>query len=56
VPASNGVGAVPCVINAYTATVPTQEALVRKLVGEEAFVGFNPVDPFFDIVVARYQA
>ena len=29
----------PCVVNAYTAIQPVQEALVRKLLGEEPFVG-----------------
>jgi beta-N-acetylhexosaminidase len=36
----------PCVINAYTAIQPVQEALVRKLLGEEPFVGTHPVDAF----------
>lgn len=36
----------PCVINAYTAIEPVQQALVRKLLGEEPFVGTHPVDAF----------
>ncbi len=36
----------PCVINAYTAATPVQQAVVRKLVGDEAFVGVSPVDAF----------
>jgi beta-N-acetylhexosaminidase len=34
----------PCVVNAYTAIAPVQEALVRKLLGDEPFVGTSPVD------------
>ena len=44
----------PCVINAYTAIQPVQEALVRKLLGEEAFVGTSPVDAFCGHEDARY--
>jgi beta-N-acetylhexosaminidase len=36
----------PCVINAYSAIEPVQQALVRKLLGEEEFVGLHPVDAF----------
>nr|AIF34069.1 glycoside hydrolase family 3 [uncultured bacterium] len=35
----------PCVINAYTGLAPVQQAVLRKLLGEEAFTGVNPVDP-----------
>jgi beta-N-acetylhexosaminidase len=44
----------PCVINAYTAIAPIQEALVRKLLGEEPFVGQHPVDAFCGHEDARY--
>jgi beta-N-acetylhexosaminidase len=44
----------PCVINAYTATEPIQQALVRKLLGEEAFEGQHPVDAFCGHEDARY--
>jgi beta-N-acetylhexosaminidase len=44
----------PCVINAYTAIQPVQEALVRKLLGEEPFVGAQPVDAFCGHEDARY--
>lgn len=44
----------PCVINAYTAIAPVQEALVRKLLGEEAFVGTHPVDAFCGHDDAQY--
>jgi beta-N-acetylhexosaminidase len=36
----------PCVVNAYTAASPVQHAVVRKLLGEEAFTGTSPVDAF----------
>lgn len=44
----------PCVINAYTAIQPVQEALVRKLLGEEPFLGTHPVDAFCGHEDARY--
>ena len=44
----------PCVINAYSAIEPVQEALVRKLLGEEPFVGTHPVDAFCGHEDARY--
>ena len=44
----------PCVINAYTAIQPVQEALVRKLLGEEPWVGTHPVDAFCGHEDARY--
>jgi beta-N-acetylhexosaminidase len=44
----------PCVINAYTAIEPVQEALVRKLLGEEPFEGLHPVDAFCGHEDARY--
>jgi beta-N-acetylhexosaminidase len=44
----------PCVINAYTAIEPIQQAVVRKLLGEEPFVGGHPVDAFCGHEDARY--
>jgi beta-N-acetylhexosaminidase len=44
----------PCVINAYTAIEPIQQAVVRKLLGEEPFVGEHPVDAFCGHEDARY--
>lgn len=37
---------VPAYINAYSAIAPVQQALLRKLLGEEAFTGLSPIDPF----------
>lgn len=34
----------PCVINAYTAIEPVQQAVVRKLLGAEPFTAASPVD------------
>jgi len=34
----------PCVVNAYTAIAPVQQAVLRKLLGEEPFTGVSPVD------------
>lgn len=36
----------PAYINAYSAIAPVQQALLRKLLGEEAFTGVSPIDPF----------
>ena len=44
----------PCVINAYTAIEPVQEALVRKLLGDEPFTGIDPVDAFCGLPDARF--
>jgi beta-N-acetylhexosaminidase len=44
----------PCLINAYTATLPVQQAVVRKMLGDEAFVGQHPVDAFCGLEDARY--
>jgi beta-N-acetylhexosaminidase len=44
----------PCVINAYSAIEPVQQALVRKLLGEEPFVGTHPVDAFCGHEDARH--
>lgn len=44
----------PCVINAYTAIESIQQALVRKLLGEEPFEGQHPVDAFCGHEDARY--
>ncbi len=45
---------VPTYINAYTALPIVQEALVAKLVGEEAFEGHSPVDAFCGLEDAQY--
>ena len=45
---------IPAYINAYTALPVVQEALVRKLVGEEKFTGISPVDAFCGLEDARY--
>ena len=44
----------PCVVNAYTAIEPVQEALVRKLLGDEPFTGSHPVDAFCGLPDAAY--
>lgn len=44
----------PCVVNAYTATPPMQRAVVRKLLGDEAFTVCSPVDAFCGQEDARY--
>ncbi|MFM2058726.1 MAG: hypothetical protein RLY71_3111 [Pseudomonadota bacterium] len=44
----------PCVINAYSAIEPVQQALVRKLLGEDDFVGGHPVDAFCGHEDAHY--
>lgn len=33
-------------INCYSPTNEVLDSLVKKLIGEEAFVGINPIDPF----------
>jgi beta-N-acetylhexosaminidase len=45
---------VPAYINAYTALPAVQEALVRKITGEEPFEGTSPVDAFCGLEDARY--
>jgi beta-N-acetylhexosaminidase len=45
---------VPAYINAYTCLAPVLEALLRKLMGREAFTGVSPVDPFCGEDAARY--
>ncbi|WP_162011021.1 glycoside hydrolase family 3 protein [Streptococcus sp. S784/96/1] len=40
-------------INAYTGTPETVKAVLRKIVGNEAFEGINPVDPFCGDFVAK---
>jgi beta-N-acetylhexosaminidase len=45
---------VPAYVNAYTALEPVQAALLRKLLGHEAFTGVSPVDPFCGQEAARY--
>jgi beta-N-acetylhexosaminidase len=37
---------VPTYINAYTAIPSVQEAVVKRLIGEEKFTGHSPVDPY----------
>ena len=44
----------PCVVNAYTAIEPVQEALVRKLLGDEPFTGAQPVDAFCGLPDAQF--
>jgi beta-N-acetylhexosaminidase len=44
----------PAYINAYVCTPESQAAVVRKLVGEEPFLGHSPVDPFCQSEQARY--
>jgi beta-N-acetylhexosaminidase len=46
--------AVPAYINAYTCVEPVQAALLRKLLGQEAFTGVSPVDPFCGNEDARF--
>ena len=41
-------------INAYATIEDAQEAVVRKLVGNEPFEGASPVDPFCGLPDARY--
>ncbi|MFZ2987599.1 glycoside hydrolase family 3 protein [Ideonella sp.] len=45
---------VPVYINAYMCSPEVQEAVVRKLTGEEPFLGASPVDPFCGTEQARY--
>ena len=44
----------PTYINAYTWLPEVQSAVVRKLMGEEAFEGTSPVDAFCGQEAARY--
>ena len=44
----------PCVINAYTVTVTTQQAVVRKLQGKKPFDGASLVDAFWVMPDAPY--
>lgn len=44
----------PCVVNAYSAIEPVQRAVVRKLLGDEAFTGISPVDAFCGLPDAHY--
>jgi beta-N-acetylhexosaminidase len=37
---------VPTYINAYSAIPSSQQAVVRKLVGEDQFTGVSPIDPY----------
>lgn len=45
---------VPAYINAYSRLAPVQAALLRKLMGREAFTGVSPVDPFCGQEAARF--
>jgi len=40
-------------INAYTGNQPSVDAVLRKLNGQEAFTGINPVDPFCGDLTAK---
>ncbi|HSW05894.1 glycoside hydrolase family 3 protein [Aquabacterium sp.] len=44
----------PAYINAYTATEPVQRAVLRKLLGDEAFTGRSPIDAFCGQVEAHW--
>lgn len=44
----------PCVINAYTAIAPVQQAVLRKLLGDEPFTGGSPVDAFCGLPDAAF--
>jgi len=44
----------PACVNAYTATEPTQRAVLRKLLGEEPFTGRSPIDAFCGQLEARW--
>jgi beta-N-acetylhexosaminidase len=45
---------VPAYVNAYTATEPTQRAVLRKLLGDEPFTGRSPIDAFCGQPEARW--
>lgn len=45
---------VPAYVNAYTATEPTQRAVLRKLLGQEPFTGLSPIDAFCGQVEAHW--
>lgn len=44
----------PCVVNAYSATEPVQQAVLRKLLGEEPFTAGSPVDATCGLPDALY--
>ncbi len=44
----------PCLINAYTATKPIQQAVLRKLLGQEPFTATSPVDATCGLPDAMY--
>jgi beta-N-acetylhexosaminidase len=44
----------PCVINAYSCVEPVQQAVVRKLVGDEPFAGISPIDAFCGLPDAQF--
>ena len=43
-------------VNAYTVLAPWQRAVARKLLGQEAWEGVSPVDPFCGDPSARFSA
>jgi beta-N-acetylhexosaminidase len=45
---------VPAYINAYSAIKPVQAAVLRKLLGQEPFVGDSPIDAFCGLEDARW--
>ncbi|MEY2654188.1 MAG: hypothetical protein RLZZ524_1216 [Pseudomonadota bacterium] len=44
----------PCVVNAYTAAPPVQDAVLARLLGEAPFTGISPVDAFCGLPDAHY--
>lgn len=44
----------PCVINAYSAILPVQQAVLERLLGEQAFTGISPVDVSCGLPDAMY--
>ena len=44
----------PCVVNAYSAIEPVQQALVDCLLGDEPFIGVSPVDATCGVPDAAY--
>jgi beta-N-acetylhexosaminidase len=45
---------VPCYINAYSSTAESQRAVLERLIGNAAFEGASPIDPFMGAPDARY--
>lgn len=44
----------PCLINAYSATLPVQHAVMERLLGEQPFTGISPVDASCGLPDAMY--